>query len=222
MGPISATSTETAETVTRIKICGITNSEDALAAIEYGADALGFIWVPGTPRYVGGFPGGAEVPDGLPPFVSRVAVCTTPDTLPEEAIARFDTIQVYAPCPLPIPGKRSVRAFRIRDEQSLTEITAALEIQRPHALLLDTYHGDKLGGSGQTFDWSLALEAKRRFGLPIILAGGLTPDNVAQAVATVRPYAVDVASGVEAKPGRKDHAKLKAFIQAVRAVDRNA
>ena len=84
---------------------------------------------------------------------------------------------------------------------------------------MDAYHKDKLGGSGETFNWDLAIEAKRRFDVPIILAGGLTPDNVEEAIAKVQPYAVDVSSGVEAEPGRKDHAKLKAFLQAVRRAD---
>ncbi len=208
------------ETLTRIKICGITNIEDARAAIDYGADALGFIWVPGTPRYVGSFPDAAELPDRLPPFLSLVAVCNTPNDIPTDALHRFDTIQYYAPCPTLIFGKRYVRAVRIRDEESLNETAVAIVVQRPAALHLDTYHKDLLGGSGEVFDWSLAVEAKARFDLPIILAGGLNPENVAEAVVTVRPYAVDVSSGVEAEPGRKDHAKLKAFIHAVRNADR--
>ena len=88
------------------------------------------------------------------------------------------------------------------------------------AYLLDTHHESALGGSGQTFDWDLAVEAKRLAGdVPVILAGGLTPENVAEAVTKVRPFAVDVASGVEAEPGRKDHDKIRAFIQAVRDAD---
>ena len=107
-----------------------------------------------------------------------------------------------------------------RTKAVFDEIAACLKVFSPHAILLDTYHKDKLGGSGETFNWELAMEAKERFGLPLILAGGLTPENVGEAVRTVRPYAVDVSSGVEAEPGRKDHAKVKAFIQAVREADR--
>jgi phosphoribosylanthranilate isomerase len=207
--------------MTRVKICGITNVEDARAAVDYGADALGFIFVPDTPRYIGDR---ADFPDALhliPPFVNRVAVCLTPEHLPEQAIVDFDTIQFYATrwdCRLYV-ARRWVQAFRIRDESGLDEIAAALKKAIPEALLLDTYHKDKLGGSGETFNWELAKEAKARFRLPILLAGGLTPENVGDAIAAVRPYAVDVSSGVEAEPGRKDHAKLKAFLRAVRRAD---
>jgi phosphoribosylanthranilate isomerase len=209
------------ETRTRIKICGITNIEDARAAIDYGADALGFIFVPDTPRYIGDC---ADLLDELhliPPFVNRVAVCLTPEHLPEQEMPDFDTIQFYSTrwdCRR-YGARRWVQAFRIREESSLDEIAAALKTAIPDALLLDTYHKDRLGGSGKTFNWELAKEAKARFGLPIILAGGLTPDNVGDAIAAVRPYAVDVSSGVEAEPGRKDHAKLKAFLRAVRQAD---
>jgi phosphoribosylanthranilate isomerase len=123
---------------------------------------------------------------------------------------------------------RLVYACRIKDMTSLdalTEVVSFLHAPDPlrysplHAILLDTYHKDKLGGSGETFNWELAVEAKRRFDIPIILAGGLTPENVEEAISTVRPYAVDVSSGVEAEPGRKDHTKLKAFFEAVRRAD---
>ncbi|HZO86739.1 MAG TPA: phosphoribosylanthranilate isomerase [Chthonomonadaceae bacterium] len=208
------------ETRTRIKICGITNLEDARAAVDYGADALGFIFVPQTPRYIGDNPEARKIPALLPPFVARVAVCA--DAAQDVSGPDFDTLQYYAHSApaLPRSGKRLVRAFRIQDAASLDEIAAALAQEQPHALLLDAYHKDKLGGSGETFNWELAKEAKARFGLPVLLAGGLTPENVAEAVAAVRPYAVDVSSGVEAAPGRKDHAKLRAFIRAVRQADK--
>jgi phosphoribosylanthranilate isomerase len=208
--------------VTRIKICGITNIEDARAAIDYGADALGFILVPETPRYVGAPEHRlSHLLSELPPFVSRVAVCAQLEPLADAWKDHIDTVQFYAvgeDTPA-LSGKRLVQAFRIQNEASLEEITAALKRLRPHALLLDAYHQDKLGGAGVTFNWELAKEAKARFGLPIVLAGGLTPDNVAEAVSTVRPYAVDVSSGVEAKPRHKDNAKLHAFIRAVRQAD---
>ena len=208
------------DTRTRIKICGITNLEDARAAVECGADALGFIFVPGTPRYVGESPGALRIPLALPPFVARVGVYARAADAQNSA-ANFDTIQLYGPewDPDAHPGKRMVQAFRMRGEESLPEIEAALARARPHALLLDAYHPDRLGGSGLAFDWEVAKEAKARFGLPILLAGGLTPDNVAEAIATVRPYAVDVSSGVESRPGHKDHDKLRAFCRAVRQAD---
>ena len=115
-----------------------------------------------------------------------------------------------------------IYACRMQDENSLETIATALRETSllngeylVSAILLDTYHKDKLGGAGETFNWELAVEAKRRFSLPILLAGGLTPDNIEEAIATVQPYAVDVSSGVEAEPGRKDHAKLRAFLRAV-------
>src|SRR6185437_7027858 len=133
--------------------------------------------------------------------------------------ALVDAVQFYdwqadgfIPC-----GLRIIPAIRVSDAGTLDSVAARR--LKCHALLLDAYHPGKLGGSGETFNWELAVEAKRRFGKPIILAGGLTPDNVEEAIATVRPYAVDVSSGVEAEPGRKDHAKLKAFLQAVRRAD---
>jgi phosphoribosylanthranilate isomerase len=219
--------------VTRIKICGITNREDALAAVAYGADALGFIFVPGTPRYMGQNPELDSILHSLPPFVSPVGVCldwTSAALLRGTAI---DTIQYYGEPSEPIEaptemnpgrfagGKRMLRAFRVRDEASLEEIEREIAVFRPHALHLDAYHPKMLGGAGTTFNWDLAVEAKRRFDLPIVLAGGLTPDNVGDAIHAVRPYAVDVSSGVEAEPGRKDHDRLRAFIRAVHETDRD-
>lgn len=216
---------------TRIKICGITNLEDAQAAVEYGADALGFIFVPNTPRYVGKigkfiFAGKGSIPGQISPFVTCVAVRT--DSIGIDVFQNSDikAVQFYEHT---WEDKKTFRraagnlhliqAFRVKDESSLDEIANCLETFSPHAIVLDTYHKDKLGGSGETFNWELAVEAKQRFGLPIILAGGLTAENVGEAVRTVRPYAVDVSSGVEAAPGRKNHAKMKAFVQAVRKAD---
>lgn len=208
------------EIVTRIKICGITSREDALLAVEQGADALGFIFVPRTPRFVGEQAGLEELLRSLPPFVTRTAVCTTEETLPVGLMERLDAVQFYSPEFPDVPGKVMVQSFRIKDAGSLDLIEEALHRLRPQAIHLDTYHTDKMGGSGETFNWELALAAKARFDLPLILSGGLTPENVGEAIATVRPYAVDVSSGVEAAPGRKDPERLRAFCQAVRDADR--
>src|SRR5205085_10023244 len=116
-------------------------------------------------------------------------------------------------------GWRYIRAFRVKDESILQDIENYAYADAVGAYLLDTYKVDALGGSGKTFQWELAVEVKRLTKKPIILAGGLTPENVGDAIARVRPYAVDVSSGVEAEPGRKDHAKLKAFFEAVRRAD---
>ena len=207
-------------TRTRIKICGITSREDALTAIEQGADALGFIFVPQTPRFVGEWRGLAELLCSLPPFVTRTAVCTTEQTLPVGLLDSLDAVQFYSPDFPQVPGKIMIQSFRIKDMGSLDLIEEALRIRRPQGIHLDAYHKDKMGGSGETFNWELAVVAKARFDLPLILSGGLTPENVAEAIATVRPYAVDVSSGVEAAPGRKDPERVRAFFEAVREADR--
>jgi phosphoribosylanthranilate isomerase len=197
----------------RVKICGLTNLGDALFAAEAGADALGFIAVPGTPRYVSpeAF---REIRAGLPPYVSLVVVAKTiADAEPYEA----DVIQFYAGPASQI--RRCVRVFRVRDRASLDELTNYSEpIVAVH---LDTFHEKSLGGVGESFDWALAVEAKSKIELPLILAGGLTPENVEEAVRTVRPYAVDVSSGVEVAPGKKNREKVRAFIAAAGTAEKN-
>ena len=212
--------------MTRVKICGITNKEDARAAVDYGADALGFVLIPESPRYVGMKPELNDLLLSIPPLITCVGLCRNPTDLLGEYDAYFDAAQFYDEAE---PDQNRawycdfdlIYACRVRDESSLDEIALRMDWARPmpFAVLLDAYHKDKLGGSGETFNWNLAVEAKKRFNLPIILAGGLTADNVAEAIARVQPYAVDVSSGVEAEPGRKDHAKMKAFIRAVRRAD---
>ncbi len=203
--------------MTRIKICGIASGLDALAAADAGADALGFIAVPGSPRYL---PPEfySEISAALPLFVKRVVVAHRPEDA-EEYLAEY--VQHYEDTTDKSRFRRGaqwrIRAFRMRDESSLAEIAAYSD--PVGAVLLDTYHKDTLGGSGETFDWSLAARAKALTDRPVIVAGGLTPDNVQDALEAVRPYAVDVASGVESSPGIKDHAKIKAFVRAVREWD---
>ena len=203
--------------VTRIKICGISNGLDALAAAEAGADALGFIAVPGSPRFL---PPNVyhEISAALPLFVKRVVVVHRPEDA-EEYLAEY--VQHYEDASDEAHLRRGaawrIRAFRMRDESSLKEIAAYPAAVG--AVLLDAYHKAVLGGSGETFDWSLAARAKALTDRPIILAGGLTPENVQDALEAVRPYGVDVASGVEASPGVKDHGKVKAFVRAVREWD---
>jgi Phosphoribosylanthranilate isomerase len=210
--------------LTRIKICGITNDEDARAACAYGADALGFIFVPESPRFIGSDRGAARrLMHDVPPLVWRVGVFDTPPSdfsgPPElHAIQYYHgppTVQGGAFAPYrhtPVP----IKAFRIRDEESVKAIVT--DTDPKELLLLDAYAPNALGGTGHTFNWELAKQVKH-LGLPVVLAGGLTPENVAEAVAAVRPYMVDVSSGVEAEPGRKDHDKLRRFIRAVREAD---
>jgi phosphoribosylanthranilate isomerase len=220
---------------TRVKICGLTNRDDAEEAARLGADFLGVIRVPNTPRYftdlgwVKQIAALTEDTSGSV-FAGKKLVRVIRDFIEMEygePREFFHHIQYYqdtrtwensADAPFMIP------AFPMRDAASLDAIDALIRYEKiqpstTFALLLDAYHQDKLGGSGETFNWDLAVEAKRRFGLPIILAGGLTAENVGDAIARVRPFAVDVSSGVEAEPGRKDYAKLAAFFRAVREAD---
>jgi len=199
---------------TKIKICGITNLPDAQLAVELGADALGFIFYPKSPRYIK-VTAAADICSVLPPFVAKVGVFV--DELEyeiEKALAEclLTALQFHGDEP---PGfcqkfaAKSIKAIRMRDEDSLR---AAAEYD-VDALLLDTYTDDSRGGTGKTFDWSLAVKAKETLAPPIILSGGLTSVNVQEAIRKVRPYAVDVSSGVEREPGKKDPEKLRRFIE---------
>jgi phosphoribosylanthranilate isomerase len=202
----------------KVKICGITNLPDGMAAAEAGADALGFVFYDQSPRRISIEAAAAVIPQ-LPPFVTKVGVfVNAPEDLVIHAIREcgLNLLQFHGDEPPEYClqfGLMSMKAFRIRDAASLR----ALSTYHTDAWLLDAYMPNKPGGTGETFNWDLALEA-RGLGRPIFLAGGLTSENVAEAVRRARPYAVDVSSGVEAAPGRKDHAKVRAFIQAAKAV----
>jgi phosphoribosylanthranilate isomerase len=200
----------------RIKICGITNLDDALLAAALGADALGFIFYLKSPRYVAPEAARAIIAQ-LPPLVTSVGVFVDePAAVVQELAARtgLDWIQVHgqeSPEYCRSLGRRVIKGFRLQDAESLSELAPFRGAVQ--ALLLDTYKKGQVGGTGEIFDWRLAGEAKK-YGR-IILAGGLTPENVAQAIAAVQPQAVDTASGTEAAPGKKDPARLKAFFRAV-------
>jgi phosphoribosylanthranilate isomerase len=202
---------------TRIKICGITNVADGLAAAEAGADMIGLMFYDKSPRHIT-LPAAVEISRALPPFVVRVGVFANPT---EEEVLRaiadcgVTMLQFHGEEPPEFCtqfGVMSMKAFRIRDAKTLEEL--------PHyatdAYLLDAYSAEARGGTGEKFNWEIAIEAQQ-FGKPIFLAGGLTPENVAKAVIQVEPFGVDVSSGVESAPGKKDQAKVRAFIQAVRA-----
>ncbi len=197
----------------KVKICGITNIDDALVAVDYGADALGFVFFKGSPRFISP-KDAASIIKKLPPFVQAIGVFV--DESPEEirsvkAASGIDLVQLHGDEPLESCGVcgRVIKAIRIKSLESLSP----LEQFRKHvsAFLLDAYTPDKLGGTGMIFNWDIAVEAKR-FG-KIILAGGLTPNNVAEAVRHVRPYGLDVSSGVELTKGKKDLKKVKLFIE---------
>jgi len=207
---------------TRIKICGITTPEDAELACRLGADAIGLNLYPGSKRHIS-----AElarhIARSLPPFVEPVVLVVN-EPLHEamamaEPIAR--TLQWHGdepPLPPPPPW-RFIPAFSIEGAASLVRVAEYLDLCHaanclPAAVLFDGHAAGQYGGTSQTAPWQLL--AGYRPSVPVILAGGLAPDNVAQAIRIVRPYAVDVSSGVESAPGRKDPEKLRRFIEAVR------
>jgi phosphoribosylanthranilate isomerase len=201
----------------RVKICGITNPGDALLAAGLGAHALGFIFYKKSPRYV--TPEKArDIIRQLPLFVATVGVFVDEDAAVVRDIASqvgLGWIQLHGSEPpeyCQSLGRRVIKGFRVKDEEIFTQMPAYAGATQ--AFLLDTYKPGTPGGTGEIFDWELALRA-RQYGF-IILAGGLNPDNVAEAIKIARPAAVDVASGVEAAPGKKDPEKLRAFIEAVR------
>jgi phosphoribosylanthranilate isomerase len=199
----------------RIKICGITNLDDARAAVDLGADALGFILYEKSRRFIP-LERALEIVETLPPFVTTVAV--TVDAVREftnlgyrKMLKQFNAAQLhgrespahcravakYLPVIKALPGHAGA------DPSPYAGTVAAF--------LLDTPSPEH-GGTGRTFDWDLAVAFRKRTNRPLILSGGLNPENVAEAIRTVQPYAVDVSSGVESAPGRKDHAKLRDFI----------
>ncbi|MFN3533055.1 MAG: phosphoribosylanthranilate isomerase [Candidatus Brocadia sp.] len=195
----------------RVKICGITNSEDALAAIEFGADALGFVFAK-SPRQVTKEQA-RDIIENLPPFVSPVGVFVDEqaDTMKEICdFCHIHTVQLHGNEDSlylnDLKGYKIIKAFRIREEDDLK----LLANYKPHAFLLDSYVKGVMGGSGVSFRWEIASQA-HKYG-KIILSGGLTPENVRQAIHIVKPYAVDVSSGVESSPGKKDKVLMKRFI----------
>jgi phosphoribosylanthranilate isomerase len=194
-----------------VKICGITCADDATAAVECGAAALGFVFWPGSPRYIDPYRA-RVIAATLPPFVTPVGVFVNQ---PADYVSRVvslvrlgavqlhgDETAAYA-AGIPTPA---IKAVTVADPQLSVWPSRTL-------LLVDVHDPEKRGGTGRTVDWSAAagIAAQR----PILLAGGLTPDNVAEAVAGVRPFGIDVSSGVERSPGVKDHRRLRALFEAV-------
>src|ERR1700690_445625 len=200
-----------------VKICGITNIDDAIAAAEYGADALGFIFVKASPRYIGP-QGAADIIRELPPFIKTVGVFVNEavETVGKiVAVSGIDLIQLHGderPEVCMQLKRRAIKAVRVKSLESLESVINYKDVIS--ALLLDTYSNEFHGGTGQVFNWDIAVEAKQY--CRVILSGGLTPDNIADAVRYVTPYAVDVSSGVELSKGRKDHERLKLFIERAR------
>ncbi|MCG3777822.1 MAG: N-(5'-phosphoribosyl)anthranilate isomerase [Nitrospira sp.] len=206
---------------TKVKICGITNLEDAAAAVEAGADALGFVFHPKSPRYI--LPALAkQIIMGLPPLVIAVGVFVDE----EQQIVR----SLMDDCGLELAqlhghesaaychelGRPVLKALRVKDRSSFLALAEFQGRAGVRGFVLDAFSDQAYGGTGLVIDWQLAAEVARAAN--VLLAGGLTPDNVAKAIQSVQPYGVDVSSGVEREPGKKDHEKVRAFIRAVRVV----
>ena len=203
-----------------VKICGITNYEDAAIAVELGATALGFIFTD-SPRQI--TPQTArDIIHAIPPFVKTVGVFVNEGPAEIKEIVHncgLDLVQLHGDespdnCQALMP--RAIKALRIKDTSSFQSSLAYKG--KVKALLLDTYAKDKAGGTGMTFDWRLAIKIKE-LGIPIILAGGLDPSNIDDAIRTVKPYAVDVNSGVEECPGKKSHLLMKNLMKKVRRIN---
>lgn len=202
----------------RVKICGITNLDDAIAAANFGADALGFVFFKGSPRYISPDDAGAII-IRLPSFITTVGVFVNENTDRIEEIIKLtgiDVVQLHGDespemCNI---SRRMIKAIRVKSLNSLDPLKNYKD--RVSAFLLDTFTPDIFGGTGQIFNWDIAADAKQ-FGR-IILAGGLTPDNITEAVRRVTPYGVDVSSGVEAEKGKKDHNKMKLFIEKAKGI----
>jgi phosphoribosylanthranilate isomerase len=205
----------------QIKICGITNIEDAMAVADAGADALGFVFHPASPRYV--TPGRArEIIGSLPPALCTVGVfvnLSAPEVLQIAELCGLDFIQLHGSetrqyC-RSFPRERLIKALSFRSEDEFA-IMADYPVR---AFLVDAHDPVRFGGTGKTCDWNVAHKAAARH--PLILAGGLGTKNILAALEAVRPLAVDLSSGVESAPGKKDHEKIRAVIDSVRRFGRS-
>jgi phosphoribosylanthranilate isomerase len=204
----------------KVKICGITDPHDAFVAAQLGADALGFIFGP-SPRQVTPEEVRAIVVT-LPPFVQTVGVFIDGDLATIRQVIDFcglDLVQLHGDespemCYELMP--RTIKAFRLKGESSVSRIRRYQGSVK--AFLFDSYSEEKRGGTGKTFDWNLAVKGKD-LGMPVILSGGLTPSNIEDAIQTVKPYAIDVSSGVEEAPGRKSPILMKRLMETIRGID---
>lgn len=198
----------------KVKICGITNLEDAHVAIEAGCDALGFIFADSLRKV--NIENASYILKSIPPFISCAGIFANQSiSFVKEVLKNcpFDTLQFHGEENPQIllqfkPQKKIIKTIRIKDVNSLDDLQNYKEVD---AFLLDTYSKDKLGGTGKVFDWNITQEAKK-LNKPLILSGGLNPDNVKEAIRKVKPYAVDACSGVEITPGKKSKVLLEEFI----------
>jgi phosphoribosylanthranilate isomerase len=207
-----------------VKICGITSAQDARLAVLAGADALGFVFWAQSPRFVTP-EAAAAIAAEVPTFVTRVGVFSgapREEVVRTAEVAGLDVLQLHGdetPEALRALPRRTLKALRVGPDFRLddTRVYADAGI----GLLLDAKSDDRPGGTGLTFDWTRASGLRERVPF-LVLAGGLRPDNVGKGVEVVNPHAVDVSSGVESSPGRKDEGKLRAFVEAVRTASREA
>ena len=204
---------------TAVKICGITRVEDAGAAARLGAHAAGFVFYPPSPRHVE-VARAAEIVNALPPFVTAVGLFVNPSPREVDSVLEnvpLNLLQFHGDEPPAFCaqfGLRYIKALRVRAGLDLLQYAELYAGAR--GLLLDAYVAGTHGGTGTAFDWSLI---PRQLPLPVVLSGGLNPDNVAAAIRRVAPWAVDVSSGVEAGPGIKDAGKMARFMKEVRSAD---
>lgn len=202
--------------MTRVKICGVTSVADACAAAEAGADAVGLVFYPPSPRYIA-TDLAAQIVERLPPFVTTVGLFVNQSAEQVGQICsqvELDMLQFHgdeSPQECARHGKRFIKAVRMTPDQSVSD--RAHDYRQAAALLLDSFDVEKYGGSGDTFDWQRVPED---LAIPVILAGGLNSANVQNAIKMVRPYAVDVSSGVESAPGVKSASMLQEFISRVK------
>jgi phosphoribosylanthranilate isomerase len=199
----------------RAKICGITREQDALAAAENGADAIGLVFHERSPRHVS-IDTAVKIANVVPPFVTRVGLFVDADEATIGSVLAtgcLDLLQFHGnetPEDCKRYGVPYIKAVAMREEVNLQDFTQ--RYAEAAGLLVDAYVPGLEGGSGQTFDWT---RIPANLGKPVILAGGLTPDNVSEAIRQVQPYAVDVSTGVESSKGIKDAARIAAFMQEV-------
>ncbi len=196
--------------VIRVKICGLTNAHDSEVAIDAGADALGFNFERTSPRYVGD--GELAWLSVLPPIPVKVAVFGRVDRPVPKGL--FDVVQGVEWEVFPEPAPKRIHVVRLRAGQKPQDVVDTLV--HANLVILDAFSDSGWGGTGHKVDWDLAAEVVKLSRTPIMLAGGLSPENVAEAVARVKPFGVDVSSGVEERPGVKDTGKIRAFIQAAK------
>ena len=202
----------------KVKVCGITRLEDALSACSFGADAVGFILYPKSKRFIK--PKEVrKITSQLPPFISKVGVFVNEDprdVLEILSYAHLDFAQLHGDetpeeCDY-VGAHRVIKVFRLKNGDEVEKIEPY--VGKVRAILLDTYDSKVYGGTGRPFNWEIAVKVRETFPeIPVILSGGLRPENVKRAVETVNPYAVDVSSGVEREPGVKDPEKVEQFIR---------